>query len=331
MHKVMAELRGLGHVEQVKLRDKGKFTGVVYTVHGADTFQQPSGQKPDTPTPDASKPDAYWSTTRTDDQPGDERHTNQFYADLHQTGDDSSDCGDGQKLCGEWWSSPKFVEFAFSVNLADVETAYDDDELISKIAAAAPNEEIADALDRATANRIGNQLRPVAIDEVQRLAACVLGTGTPDDCSPDDAIKIVLRHVRKTIGDRGGWLNSFEIVAFSLFNDLVGQKPKTALTERDREIIERLNEADLAGVLADNMLTQASLKRFYWLEREFGFETLDIVARKLVACVMNDTSPGSVRSWGYFRGHLEDEQRRQVMEEEGLKPGDCPDWQNMEL
>ncbi len=53
MHKVMAELRGLGHVEQVKLRDKGKFTGVVYTVHGADTFQQPSGQKPDTPTPDA--------------------------------------------------------------------------------------------------------------------------------------------------------------------------------------------------------------------------------------------------------------------------------------
>ena len=80
-------------------------------------------------------------------------------------------------------------------------------------------------------------------------------------------------------------------------------------------------KADGALVLAKEVVAdEAGLRR---LRRRHGSDALATIKRVLVRAMCDGMGIGSITSWGYFNGPIDDDRRAAEMQRLGLRPGDC--------
>ena len=97
--------------------------------------------------------------------------------------------------------------------------------------------------------------------------------------------------------------------------ELFGGQPVEAL-------IEELRTADIAGALADNLLTPKGIKGYLDLVRQHGALATSVVRAKLAAFAMDGVTAGKIWTWTYFNGPIADEVKFNSMAEHGERPGD---------
>ena len=200
------------------------------------------------------------------------------------------------------------------------------------------------ALQNATQKRVDPKILSAAgLFSVRILAAMVLARAdTNEDRSAADALGQVLAAITERIGNRKGtWLNALSMVGQRIAGYLCSgyssevyrpqsatgptSSAKKARSERKKvppalaATISEIKQADGSKVLSPAVLKDhAGLERL--LARDANVVT--VIRRILTRAMIDGLLVGSIRSWSYFEGPIEDERAANEFEQLGLPPGD---------
>jgi hypothetical protein len=191
-------------------------------------------------------------------------------------------------------------------------------------------QEVFEQVRVATARQIASDIAglPLAAAVVE-LAATLLASDYHDDiCDPAAAIDTVLVDIERRIGQEGDWLTSLELIGKRVLGASAVEADEpgpnvVALVKR------RLHESDVNGVLTHVREDDRGLRA---LVTDFDADdVMRVVQNKLSESYIDGPPDPLPWSWGYFRPMLEEERKKNWMDEHEIRPGDVPNWRDQPL
>ena len=183
-----------------------------------------------------------------------------------------------------------------------------------------PDATLADLIRSAAGDRVHPEiLTPGGLYAVRHLTAYVrakVALEQGEEIAAHSALMLAIMPIC-AIRDRGGWLNSLQVVGLRLAGTAHNGRSSPAT-----DYLAELRDADHAKILAPRLFGRGKGGLTHLLNQFGAEQTIGTIKAVLTRAMFDGKAVGSVTTWRYFEAAIVDELHLRTLEKQGIRPGD---------